>query len=212
MGGGEMDLIQRDGVWWPADDEWCWKVIHQEVPDVDAAVAYASCRDVAVQAGGNVGVWAAHLAKLFAAVDTVEPVAANYECLTRNVPSNVRHAKAVFGEAPGRIAMNTVSGNAGAHYIAPGSNGSVPVLTIDSLELDACDLICLDVEGYEPLALRGAEQTIRKFRPAILIEEKGLSEQYYGIPRGTAENWVLGLGLGYSIREKRRADVILSVG
>jgi hypothetical protein len=46
----------------------------------------------------------------------------------------------------------------------------------------------------------------------IQIEEKGLSERYYGIPRGTAENWVLSLGLGYSIREKRRADVILACG
>lgn len=201
-------MIERDGFWWPADDAWCWKVIHQELPDLDAAIAYAKGRDAAVQAGGNVGVWAAHLAKKFAIVDTVEPVAANYECLVRNVPANVRHGMAVFGDRPGRIAMETVGGNAGAHYIAPGAAGSIPVLTIDGLGLDACDLICLDVEGYEPQALWGAEQTIRRFKPAILIEEKGLSATYYGIPRDTAEQWLV--GLGYRVREKRRADVILT--
>lgn len=203
-----MDMIQRNGFWWPADDDWCWRVIHQEVPDVDAAVAYAKGRDVAVQAGGNVGVWAAHLAKSFRWVDTVEPVAINYACLVLNVPENVRHGHAGFGDKPGTLSMQIVPGNAGAHFGKPG--GDVPVITIDSLELDACDLICLDLEGYEPQALRGAEKTIRKFRPAILIEEKGLSERYYGIPRGTAETWVMGLGLGYKVREKRRADVILS--
>lgn len=205
-----MEMIERNGFFWPADDDWCWKVIHQELPDLDAAAAYAKGRNVAVQAGGNVGVWAAHLAKSFKAVDTVEPVAANYACLMRNVPENVRHGQAGFGDKPGSLSMEIVAGNAGAHYTKPGSD--VPIITIDSLGLDACDLLCLDVEGYEPQALRGAEQTIRKYRPVIQIEEKGLSERYYGIPRGTAERWVLGLGLGYSIREKRRADVILACG
>lgn len=204
-----MELIERNGVWWPADDGWCHKVIFDELPDIDAAISLCKGRDGAVQAGGNVGVWATHLAKSFAVVDTVEPDAANYECLKRNVPANVRHARAVFGDRPGRISLTRVEGNAGAHYVGVGQ-GDTPVLTIDSLSLTACDLICLDVEGYEPLALRGAEETIRRFRPVILIEEKGLSQKYFRIARGTAENWVLGLGLGYRVREKRRADVLLS--
>lgn len=208
MGGRSMDIVQRNGFWWPADDDWCWRVIHQELPDCDAAVSYAKGRDVVVQAGGNVGVWASHLAKSFHFVDTVEPVSVNYACLMLNVPENVRHGLAGFGDAPGSIEMQIVPGNAGAHFGRPG--GTVPIITIDGLELDACDLICLDLEGFEPQALRGAEKTIRKFRPAILIEEKGLSERYYRIPRGTAETWVMGLGLGYKVRERRRADVILS--
>jgi FkbM family methyltransferase len=203
-----MDLIERNGVWWPAHDGWCHKVIHEEVADVDAAAHLTKGKFVAVQAGGNVGVWAAHLAKTFGLVVTVEPDAANYECLKRNVPSNVQHMRAGFGAGKGTLGLVNVEGNAGAHYARPG--GDIPVATIDSLGLGACDLIVLDVEGSEPAALRGAEQTIRQFRPVIMFEEKGLSERYYGIARDTAEKWVTGLGLGYRVKSKVRADVILA--
>lgn len=204
-----MDLIKReDGFWWPKNDDWCWRVIHQEVPDLDLAVGLTRGKSVAVQAGGNVGVWAAHLAKTFGLVVTVEPDAANYECLTRNVPANVQHHRAGFGAEKGSFGLVNVEGNAGAHYAQ--AKGDIPVITIDSLGLGACDLICLDVEGSEPSALKGAEHTIRKYRPVIMFEEKGLSERYYGIKRDTAEQWVLGLGVGYQVKHKIRADVILS--
>lgn len=203
-----MDLIERDGFWWPADDGWCHKVIHSELPDADAAIALTKGRTLAVQAGGNVGVWASHLARQFYTVFTVEPDATNYECLQRNVPANVVHRRAGFGVQAGFIGLTQVQGNAGAHYAAP--DGDIPVVTIDSLKLLACDFLCLDIEGSEPAALRGAEQTIRAYKPVIMFEEKGLSERYYGIKRGTAEAWVMGLGLGYVVRGKVRADVIMA--
>lgn len=203
-----MDLIERNGFWWPANDGWCHKVIHEELSDLDAAVKLTRGKFVAVQAGGNVGVWASHLAKTFGLVVTVEPDATNYECLKRNVPSNVQHQRAGFGAEKGGFGLVNVEGNAGAHYAKP--EGDIPVVTIDGLGLGACDLIVLDVEGSEPAALRGAEQTIRQFRPVIMFEEKGLSERYYGIPEGTSQSWVLGLGLGYSVRGRVRKDVILA--
>lgn len=208
MGCRRMDLIERNGFFWPADDDWCWKVIHQELPDLDAAVRWTRGRSVAVQAGGNVGVWAAHLAQSFARVETAEPDPVNYECLTRNVPGNVNHRRAGFGAEISAVGMTNVQGNAGAHYIT--GEGDIPIITIDGLFLDACDLICLDVEGFEFFALRGAERTIRQFRPVIMFEEKGLSERYYGVPEGSAERWIIGLGLGYSVKDRVRKDVILA--
>ncbi len=199
-----MELIERDGFWWPADDDWCHKVIHEEIDDLLTSVSLTTHRDIAIQAGGNVGVWAAHLATMFARVETVEPDFVNYGCLKRNVPVNVNHRWAGFGDSEGYIGMVTVPGNAGAHYVH--GDGACPVITIDSLNLPTCDLICLDVEGYEPLALRGAEQTIRKHRPVIMIEEKGLCHQYYGIPKGSSEQWLL--GLGYKVAARVRKDII----
>lgn len=50
----------------------------------------------------------------------------------------------------------------------------VPVKTIDSFveeqQIKAISFIKIDVEGYEPFVFLGAEQTIRKFRPAMYIE------------------------------------------
>lgn len=207
-----MDLIERNGFWWPAGDGWCHKVIHQELPDCDAAVRLTKGRDCVIQAGGNVGVWAAHLAKSFKRVITAEPDPVNYECLKRNVPSNVEHYQMGFGMSAERIDLVQVEGNAGAHYAKAGQGSTIPVVKIDDLELEACDLLILDIEGYEPLALQGAEQVIRKYKPVIMFEEKGLSQQYYGIKRGSSERWVVKLGLGYSVKARPRADVILSAG
>ncbi len=206
----ERTLIERNGFWWPADDAWCHKVAHVELDDLSAAVDLTVRREVAVQAGGNVGVWADHLARQFGRVETAEPDALNYHCLARNVPSNVRHRQAGYGDRPKRAGMSLVAGNAGAHYID--GAGGIEIITIDSLALEACDLICLDVEGYEPLALRGAEATIRKYRPVVMFEEKGLSERYYGIPPGSSERWVLALGLGYDVARRVRKDVIMVSG
>lgn len=201
-------MIERNGFWWPSDDDWCWRVIHDELPDLDAAIGLTKARNVAVQAGGNVGVWASYLAARFGSVVTVEPDALNYECLVRNVPANVRHQRAGFGDKPRTVGMVNVLGNAGAHYV--GGGGDIPIITIDSLDLPGCDILCLDIEGHEPHALLGAEQTIRKYRPVIMFEEKGLSERYYGVTRDTAEKWVLGLGLDYRVKVKMRADVVLA--
>jgi len=47
---------------------------------------------------------------------------------------------------------------------------SADVITIDSMELPGCDFLKLDIEGYECQALRGAIDTIEKYRPWIWIE------------------------------------------
>ena len=59
--------------------------------------------------------------------------------------------------------------NSGQNYLILGA-GETPVRTIDSLDLDQCNLIKIDVEGAELLVLKGAEKTIRKFRPILVVE------------------------------------------
>lgn len=44
------------------------------------------------------------------------------------------------------------------------------MITIDSLQLDGCDYMKIDVEGYECLVIQGAKQTIQKFKPIIMFE------------------------------------------
>jgi Methyltransferase FkbM domain len=47
---------------------------------------------------------------------------------------------------------------------------TLQTLTIDSLGLDHCAFIKLDVEGMEDLAIRGALGTLRKIRPILFFE------------------------------------------
>jgi FkbM family methyltransferase len=64
--------------------------------------------------------------------------------------------------------------------IGLGENGEqVNMITIDSLNLDKCDYIKIDIEGAEILALMGAESTIHKFKPLIWFEctDKTVSDE-----------------------------------
>ena len=49
---------------------------------------------------------------------------------------------------------------------------SIDTITIDSLELNKIDFIKLDVEGMEVHALKGALNTIQKYKPFLFIEYK----------------------------------------
>ena len=103
----------------------------------------------------------------FEHVLTFEPDATNWECLVRNVKEpNVTCFQAALGEEAGFIGMHHEQTNCGASYVA--GPGAVAVVTVDSLRLLQCDLLQLDVEGYELKALKGAEDTIRRCSPLIV--------------------------------------------
>ena len=55
------------------------------------------------------------------------------------------------------------------------------------------DLIQLDVEGYELRALRGAELTIRRTWPVVMVELKGLGARL-GDPDEAVVAWLEGMG------------------
>ena len=58
----------------------------------------------------------------------------------------------------------------------------VNMMTLDSLNLQECDYIKIDVEGAEPLVIEGAIETIKKFRPVICFEYYEDSDQTDGYP------------------------------
>lgn len=203
---GEMELTEYRGFVWPARDRLCCAVVFDTVSDMELALAQTSRRQVAVQAGGNCGVWASWLAERFGQVYTFEPDAANYACLEQNVPENVSHWNVALGDRRTQSGMSRDEKNCGAHYLAPGAD--VPVRTLDSYGLPGCDYLCLDVEGFELSALRGAQSTISRYRPVIQIEDKGLSEKY-GVKKGDAEKW-LAERFSYRVVGRIHRDVILS--
>lgn len=194
-----------NGFVWPDSDVHCRKVVFSSVSDMEPALRLTNGRAVALQAGGNCGVWPAWLAERFEKVVTFEPDPVNFDCLVQNVPENVTAYRAALGEKRGRAGLVTDPRNVGAHHI--GGSGYVQIRTVDSLGLTACDFIALDVEGYELPALIGAVETIRQFRPVIQIEDKGLSDRY-GYAKGDAPAWLR--NLGYRVRARVARDVILS--
>ena len=65
--------------------------------------------------------------------------------------------------------------------------GIVPVILLDDFALDGCNLIHLDVEGYEAMALLGAESTIKKYHPVIVVELNGHGEKFGWSDQKTTE-------------------------
>jgi hypothetical protein len=68
-----------------------------------------------------------------------------------------------------------------ARSAEPAQTLRVPVRALDDFELQDVGFIKIDVEGYELATLRGADATIRRCRPNLLIEidPQLLSEQQF---------------------------------
>lgn len=192
------------GVVWPAHDDTQSRCVWGEIPNLKHVMELVLGREVVVQAGGNVGVFAKYLAKEFQIVHAFEPDNENFACMRENISEpNISIHESALGSESGACGIERTPGNSGAHHVCKGS--SVAIETIDDLDLDACDLIYLDVEGFEREALKGASRTIQKFKPVIAVEENGLYRRY---SEGSPSKWLVETQ-NYHIVAKVGRDVVL---
>jgi FkbM family methyltransferase len=165
----EIEL--REGWWWPRTDKRCWDYMksHADVPQLVTNFVPAQERRVVVQAGGNCGFYPKQYSTLFDRVYTFEPDWLNFYCLNLNVPEqNVVKIQSCVGEIHQTVGLQIKKINRGKNFVD--GVGIYPMFKIDDLALDQCDLIQLDIEGYEYYSLIGAIDTIRKFSPIIVVE------------------------------------------
>jgi FkbM family methyltransferase len=176
--------IEIDGhsawVWPNADTASCWGAITETWIGSQRNAYLRNTanrpRKVCVQAGGNCGLFPRLLSNYFERVYTFEPDYLNFFCLTLNCQkSNIYKMQAALGAKHDLCDLNrSWSTNVGGFNIElNSSNRTIPVVTIDSLNLDACDFIQLDVEGHDYLALVGGLETIKKYKPVISAERAG---------------------------------------
>lgn len=203
------NFVFEDGLLWPAGDNRCRRKVLGSCDGMDVAIGYCRNKEIVVQAGGNGGIWPRRLSGIFKSVYTFEPDYDNFTALAYNTAGlkNVFRFQAALGDKIDFVDLYRYPDNNGAHYVD--GAGIVPVTTIDSLGLKACDLIYLDVEGYELHALKGAKFTINKFFPVIAFEHKKLMERY-GVQRADVTGW-LESTFGYKIVDKVRKDVVMVV-
>lgn len=164
-------IEQRNGWWWPSDDQRCWEYMqnHPDVPDIVAGYVPEPHRRVIVQAGGNCGYYPKQYANLFDRVYTFEPDWLNFHCLNLNVPEhNVVKIQGCVGNQHQTVGLKIKAVNRGKNFVD--GTGYYPVFCIDDLALDVCDAIQLDIEGYEYFALLGAQQTIERCKPLVVVE------------------------------------------
>ncbi len=133
-----------------------------------------------IDIGAHIGTLTLSMSKLVGdqgRVIAFEPQIKLYSELVMNMIlnqcKNVTAYRCAVGDAIKTIEMNpSVPGNEGATSIGKGGDAA-EMITLDSLHLENVSFIKIDVENFEYEVLLGAEQTIRKNRPYMILEIMG---------------------------------------
>ena len=139
------------------------------------SIGLCSKRRTALDIGANVGLWSRDLVDNFAKVVAFEPVAVFRECLEKNVVgNNFFISPLALGDHDTQATMIITEGNSGHSHLDPATlgTGDVQVVKLDNLNIENVDYIKIDCEGYEYRVLQGAEQTVKRWRPIMVIEQK----------------------------------------
>lgn len=172
----------------------------RDLPNLEAVIALVPQRRQCVQAGGSLGIWPKRLAAAFEAVLTCEPDEGNVAKLRANAPErNIAVHAVALGERSGTVRLNRQrrDGKPTAHEGCPHVDRvgeTVPVMAIDDFDVAVCDLLYLDVEGYELHALRGSEGLLQQLRPVVATEVNQKHLQAYGVTEADLLGFMTGHG------------------
>jgi FkbM family methyltransferase len=182
------------GWWFPDTESHFPKMLQKSVSKGGPAEYQYQVRDrslghvrtfgVALDIGANVGLWSRALCQRFQTVIAFEPVAMFRECLVRNVVSKKLVIESfALGNETTTANMIITEGNTGHTHIDPGTlgHGNIQVKRLDDLDLAHVDYVKMDCEGFEYRVLQGGEQTLRRCRPIMVVEQKphdAYSDQY----------------------------------
>jgi FkbM family methyltransferase len=166
--------------------------------------------DIVLDVGANIGfhtleAWRAvgsqgRVISIEASSDHADAVKRNLEL--NRLPTRDVHNIAV-GDYEGEVKLGLpAGGNQGMFGINAGDGEafSVPMKRIDDvIDVPRLALIKMDIEGSELGALRGAEQTIRKYKPAILMELNDEALKRCGASSYDVVSFLRMLGYGGSV-------------
>lgn len=111
-------------------------------------------------------------------ITAVEPNPKNHQKLCDSL-NGIANARAVHAGIADRTGVMTVSRKAGRMPTLGDENGvEVPVLTVDSMNLSPT-YIKADIEGMESEMLKGAENTLRAYKPKLNLAAYHRSEDVF---------------------------------
>ncbi len=137
---------------------------------------------IVVEVGANIGAHTVDLSRLVGPdgeVHAFEPQRIVFQTLCANLAlnqcTNVFARQEAVGAELGTIVVPAVNPatrmNFGGVSLVNVAHGEpVRLVTLDSLDLPACHMLKVDVEGMEVEVLKGAGQTIQTYRPVMYLE------------------------------------------
>lgn len=173
----------------------------------EVALALCGQRQTAIDIGAHVGLLSYWMARDFKNVAAFEPVAAHRECFAVNVPaSNVTLHACALGEHDAMVSIKTAPTSSGDSVVS--GAGDIPMYRLDDFHLADVSFAKLDLEGGELFALRGGEETIKRCRPVVMVEQKAGHGASFGISDTAAVDYLHSLGM--KTRQVISGDYIMS--
>ena len=174
---------------------------------------------VMVDVGAWYGPWSARLAARADRVVAFEPTPL-HQVLRRRLPGNVEVIAAAASDQRGEAELWLAGTGTGAEGLSSfhrrgvhAVSAKVPKIPVDELDLTGVTFMKIDVDGHEVPVLHGAEKTIQRDAPGLLIEVEARIqpiENIVGLLRDWGyRGWVLDAGTwrpldGFDL-EKRQA-------
>lgn len=224
-------MFQYQGIWLPDGEKHFpeWMKRNGELVDgrgtyqirkFRAAMQWVKRTRVAVDVGAHVGLWSMQLFKRFAITHAFEPVVSFRECFLRNTAPTFANAREqlanridlyrfALGAAAGKVLIDYRPEDSGGTHVAKNGTIEAEMRTLDSFGFMDVDFIKLDCEGYELEVLKGGRETLERFHPCVIVEQKPHKlGPNFGITGTPAVDYLRQMGA--VLRREMGGDYILS--
>jgi FkbM family methyltransferase len=188
--------MKKYGDFWLPDIDTRWGKIRRKsrkafgrgrgtgIPELEEALKYCKRWTIAIDGGANVGGYTKILMERFEHVHAFEPAPDTFEALAKNVEEwgggdRVTLHPVAISDRVESVSLGGAEGRRSLSRRVVGG-GDIPAMRIDDLDLPDLAFIKLDLEGYEERALRGAEETLRRFKPLVMCEHKPHKSGIFG--------------------------------
>ena len=177
-----MRIEKINGFWVPSNDvhieDWKKNKNFTQSKCLEKLITYCKSKDIkfnhVLDIGAWVGTWTMAMNSFCGRVIAFEPDPVHYECLVKNCPDDVETQQLAVGNDEKMIALSEDDFTQAKRVIG---EGTIPMVTIDSLDLDDVDLIKIDVEGFEMEVLKGAKNTLASVS-YLMIELNNNAKKY----------------------------------
>jgi FkbM family methyltransferase len=212
-------MKQALGWYWPDDERHLLDWMSTAKPPVlngrlayqgtkqQAALKHCKQFRTAVDVGAHIGLWSFNLAHAFAHVHAFEPVSLHRACFALNTSglTNITMHECALGALPGRVSIRSAPGSSGDSSVAPGDD--IVMRRLDDFDLQDVDLIKVDCEGFEENVLVGGCDTLLKWRPTVIVEQKRDMASRFGLkPQGAV---TMLKGMGWKVAQELSGDYVM---
>jgi len=203
------NYVEADVFWYGVKDKWELYHAKNMVP----------AEGVFFDVGANFGYYSCVLGSDFKQkyrIYAFEPSPDNFVKLQKHITSNslshgVHAYQLGLSDSMGYSSMIGNDLNSGAAYLS-GNSGNIKVTTLDAFcsqeKVGTLDFIKIDVEGYEIAVLRGGRDTIKMYKPILLIELNPLTLRRNGLSIQDAANLLKEYGYSLFVIKRKKLQFL----